>query len=157
MSEPRASPPLVSAFCDAWLRVGDFSTRTTRLSAGNFLFVNVLLAALVGIMLAAFTAAASDLIAIALSIAIWIPVFALTARRLNDAGYSRLWAFVTVLAFAAVLAFALFGLNIEKDLIPGAFWIESKLLDIGLWGAIVALFLPPNKAANRFGPNPRYD
>lgn len=86
---------------------------------------------------------------------LFLPVFALLARRLHDIGRSGWWSLFAVAVMvrtAALKALGLAGLADTRDWIESTFEPLNWILVPGFLALVIAAaFLPGTKAANRFG------
>jgi uncharacterized membrane protein YhaH (DUF805 family) len=140
-------------------RILDFSGRSSRIELGAFLIYAIALDAILNLIIKltldgdieAWSRLATDTV-------LFIPAYALIARRLHDLGRSGRWALVPifVLLRAPVLkAIALTGHPDARDWIESAFEpLNWLLVPAFLIIVIAAVFVPGRGAANRFGPSP---
>ena len=95
----------------------------------------------------------------AADVVLFLPVFALLARRLHDIGRSGWWSLFAVVAVArtaGLKALALAGLPEVRDWIESTFEPLNWILVPGfLIVVLAAAFVPGTKGANRFGEVPQ--
>lgn len=154
----------------AWLRILDFRGRSTRTEIFCFYVVTMLLG--IAILLILSLAGAFDLddvlreivmdrvlraeLISALSFLPFLPVFALMARRLHDLGAPG-WP-GAALVLAGVVLGAWNDLHFRTGgaiaALPGIIQILRMLCVFGIFAIVL---LPPQRRANRYGPDPRLE
>lgn len=94
---------------------------------------------------------------IAFSLAMALPSFAVTVRRLHDTGRSGWWLMSFVLAWVAVslIGFLLGTMDNPSESIAFTAGMAILLIMLGTVASLLALMvLPGTRHANRFGPDP---
>ena len=152
--------PVPKAFIDAWRGLIKFDGRTTRTEVFDYLLSCVALALtlIIGLLIVEnLVGSISETWANAASLLAWLPALGLFVRRLNDVGLPR-WLgaiFPTMFALSALVGnFDWFQPIDEAS--QASLWI---VIPHGIFVlAFYAIMLwPGQRAANKFGPNPRFE
>ena len=144
----------------AWVRILVFSGRADRTELAGFLIYAIALDLLLNLAFRlALDGQAEAGARLGADTVLFLPIFALLARRMHDIGRSGWWSLLAVIIMARTAGLKVLALAGSPDVRD---WIESTFEPLNwilvpgfLIVVIAAVFVPGVRGANRFGAVPQ--